>query len=207
MAYLPWSTTTSSAGIEKVRLCPSRRFCDWHWRAKATTGQSPGPRRWTWRTSPRNMRRSTVAANRFDPGAGVGSQAPKEGKAGNLGDSSSLATEHPSLPNLPDIPIEVCGCLSLTIGVSPRGWFSRVSSRVMGLVICDLPSSRIGEPCERISSSRARAVPDRPRGSDTPWRLRARLGSVVRFAAVGGEMVRVILTPREIRATRRSLAR
>ncbi len=46
-------------------LWPSRSPCDCDWSARAVTGQSFGPRRWTRRTSPRKTRRSTVAANRL----------------------------------------------------------------------------------------------------------------------------------------------
>ena len=66
-AYLPSRMTTNSGATERVTLCPSRRVWLWHWSASATTGQSPGPRRWTWRVSPRHVRRSTVALNRFAP--------------------------------------------------------------------------------------------------------------------------------------------
>ena len=69
-ANFPGRTTTCSGATESVRLWPSRRFCDWLWSAETMIGQSPGPRAWIWRSSPRKMIRSMVAGKRFQP-AGV----------------------------------------------------------------------------------------------------------------------------------------
>jgi hypothetical protein len=46
-------------------------LCDWLWSTEIITGQSPGPRAWICRSSPRKTIRSIVAGNRFQPAGTV----------------------------------------------------------------------------------------------------------------------------------------
>ena len=112
------------------------------------TGQSPGPRRWTWRTSPRKTRRSTVAGNRFEPGGTIGPSVSASGR----------------IETVTGVPVgESAPARALADQPAERGADDDLAPRVGPL---DLPLEQVGRAEEPGDEGVGRAVVDLVRRPD-----------------------------------------